>query len=55
MLAAPNLVCSLFCISIKVRNKLHTLFCVYNDLCDSSAWLVDLLGVWESTNNKLEL
>ena len=31
------IVCNLFCISIKVRNKLHTIFCVYNDLCDSSA------------------
>ena len=34
-------------IEIKVRNKLLTLFCVHNDLCDSSAWLVDSWGVGE--------
>ena len=45
MLFAPNLVCNLFCILRKVRNKLRTIFCVYNDLCDSSAWLVDSCGV----------
>jgi hypothetical protein len=34
-----------YCISIKVRNKLSTLFCVHNDLCKTSAWLVDSCGV----------
>ena len=45
MLVAPNLVCNLFSKSIIVKNKLRTIFCVYTDLCNSSAWLVDLCGV----------
>ena len=47
--AAPNLVCNLFCISIKVRNKLCTLFCSQWPfailICD---WLI--CGVWRGIN-----